>query len=298
MGPNLVMLINMLLLGTRLLLGMIGLRVCRFLLTRLESELIGTVCCCPPNLSRTLGMLGGYTWATKVDSAAKVINLDVYLLLSASRTIPLPNGESATVEMSSEMPFNGKNDWKLNAPSGWKWNLRLPSPEYAENIVVSQQTTDDHGFLALDLEGESSVEMTFDLPIQLLSSHPLTGQDNLTVRRGPIVYVAESIDNESIESTYPHFNSIGIKSTSIPSMKAEKITIEGLDLMGITIKGDDVYAIQIGGEASFGLVSGKQPARKWKKVGEELKLVPWFARANRGGKGHVRVPLLRVDEDA
>jgi DUF1680 family protein len=243
-------------------------------------------------------MLGGYTWATKVDTSGKIIKLDVYLLLSASRTIPLPNGESATVDMNSEMPFNGKTNWKLNAPSGWKWQLRLPSPEYAENIHVSQQTTDDHGFLAVTLDSESSVEMTFDLPVQLLSSHPLTGQDNLTIRRGPIVYVAESIDNESVESTYPHFNGIGIKSSSITQLRTEKINIEGLDLVGITIPGDDVYAAQSGGEASFGLISSKHPARKWGKVGEELKLVPWFARANRGGKGHVRVPSLRVDEDA
>ena len=240
-------------------------------------------------------MLGGYTWATKLDTSKKIIELNVYLLLSATRTIPLPGGEEATVEMISEMPFNGNTSFKFNAPSAWKWIVRLPSPEYATNITISEKTTEDNGFLAVDIPATGSVDMKFDLPIKLLSSHPLTGQDNLTIRRGPIVYVAESIDN-SLENTYPHFAGLGIKSSSTPNMGMEKITIENLEVTAITVPG--VYAVQTNGEAAFGLVSSKSPARKWVKVEGGLKLVPWFARANRGGEGHVRASLLRVDEDA
>jgi DUF1680 family protein len=240
-------------------------------------------------------MLGGYTWATKLDYSKKIIELNVYLLLSATRAIPLPEGEEATVEMVSEMPFNGNTSFKLNAPSEWKWVLRLPSPEYATNITISESTVQDNGFLAINLPATASVQMKFDLPIQLLSSHPLTGQDNLTIRRGPIVYVAESIDNP-LESTYKHFAGLGIKSSSIPHMGMEKITIENLEVVAITVP--EIYAVQTSGEAAFGLVNDKAPARKWAKVEGELKLVPWFARANRGGEGHVRASLLRVDEDA
>jgi DUF1680 family protein len=242
-------------------------------------------------------MLGGYTWAAKLDSPAKVINLDVYILLSASRTIELPNGESATVNMISEMPWNGKTQWKFDGPEGWSWRVRLPQPEYAENIKVSKSPESDHGFLAVDVAASATVDMSFDLPIQLLSSHPLTGQDNLTIRRGPIVYLAESIDNESVESDYPHFAGLGIKPTA--EFTSEEINIEGLDVVSISVKAGDVFAAQqVGQESAFGLVSKKQPARSWKKLDQGLKLVPWFARANRGGKGHVRASLLRVDEQA
>lgn len=242
-------------------------------------------------------MLGGYTWATKVDTDSKTINLDVYLLLSASRTISLPNGETAQVEMKSEMPWNGKTQWSLSAPAGWKWKLRLPRPEYAENITVSQSTTPDHGFLAVDLESQSSVNMDFDLPVQLLSSHPLTGQDNLTVRKGPIVYVAETVDNQQLETDYPHFAGLGIPPTA--KITSENMTIEGLGVTGLVIDASDVYAVQqLGQESAFGLVTGKKPARSWKRLDQEIKLVPWFARANRGGAGHVRVAFLRVDEHA
>lgn len=244
-------------------------------------------------------MLGGYTWSAKVDEHSKTINLDVYLLLSASRTIQLPNGETASVEMKSVMPWKGKTSWSLSAPSGWKWNLRLPQPEYAENIQVSQPTSADSGFLGVKLDSTSTVELNFDMPVQLLSSHPLTGQDNLTVRRGPIVYVAESIDNESLEKDFPHFAGLGIPPTAVAQITQQDITIEGLNVVSLSVDSNDVYAAQqVGQQEAFGLVSQKKPARSWKKVGQEVKLVPWFARANRGGAGHVRVALLRVDEHA
>lgn len=239
-------------------------------------------------------MLGGYTWATRIDTRSKIINLDVYLLLSASRTISLPDGEHAQVDMRSEMPWNGKTQWSLRAPDGWRWKLRLPQPEYAENIQVSQSSSTVHGFLAVDLEATSSLDMNFELPVQLLASHPLTGQDNLTVRKGPIVYVAETIDNEKLEKAYPHFAGLGIPPNA--KITAKNMAIEGLDVTGLTIRGDDVYAVQqISQETAFGLVTESEPARSWKRLDQEITLVPWFARANRGGAGHVRVALLRVD---
>jgi DUF1680 family protein len=242
-------------------------------------------------------MLGGYTWASNVDSTSKTINLDVYLLLSASRTISLPSGETAQIEMKSEMPWNGKTRFTASAPEGWKWKLRLPQPEYAEDVKVSQPTTLDHGFLAVDLGAKSSLTLDFDLPIQLLSSHPLTGHDNLTVRKGPIIYVAETVDNQALEEAYPHFAGLGIPTTA--KITPDTMTIEGLGVTGLVIDAQDVYAVQqIGQESSFGLVSSKKPARSWKRLDQEIRLVPWFARANRGGAGHVRIALLRVDESA
>jgi hypothetical protein len=82
-------------------------------------------------------MLGGYTWAVKIDEHDKVIHLDVYLFVSARRQIQLPTGETATVTMSTEMPWEGKAAWDLSAPDGWNWALRVPSPEYAEQPQVS-----------------------------------------------------------------------------------------------------------------------------------------------------------------
>jgi DUF1680 family protein len=112
--------------------------VSRLARRRVDDKLTAApVCCCPPNLSRTLGILGGYTWNSKVESASKVIKLDIYLFVSATRTIALPDGTSAKVSMVTEMPWVGKANVETDAPEGWSWEIHVPTPAYAENITVS-----------------------------------------------------------------------------------------------------------------------------------------------------------------
>ncbi len=63
--------------------------------------------------------------------------------------------------------------------------------------------------------------------------------------------------------------------------------IEGFDVVALST--DQVYAVEQPGEAYY----ESRPARMWRELKQELKYVPWFARANRGGNGHVRTAMLR-----
>lgn len=96
------------------------------------------VCCCPPNMSRTLGILGGYVWRASVQHDTKIIDLDVYLFASAARTIQLPDGSVARVTMKSGMPWNGGASWIFDAPTGWGWRVKVPKPTYAGDAQVSR----------------------------------------------------------------------------------------------------------------------------------------------------------------
>lgn len=244
------------------------------------------VCCCPPNLSRTLGMLGGYTWRSGVNAADKTIELDVYLFVSATRTIDL-GGAAATVKMESGMPWVGTTTLALSAPEGWTWALRLPKPEYAENMRCSKATTESNGFLSAKLPSSSTVKLTFDLPVRILASHPASG-DTLTVTRGPIVYVAESVDNEALDNANPHFEGVGLGVDA--KFDEENIEIQGVPVVALST--DGVARIR-----GFHQAKAYKPATasRWEKVEQRLRLVPWFARANRGGKARVRTSFLRAE---
>jgi DUF1680 family protein len=136
--------------------------------------------------------------------------------------------------------------------------------------------------------------MTFALPIRLLAPHPLTGQDNLTVSRGPIIYTAESIDNTKLDDEHNHFEGVGMTSTTQFSLK--DMVIEGVDVVGLHAD-EGIYTLdQVGRTGGYVVVGGKSKARNWTKVEEGLTLVPWFARANRGGAGRVRTAFIRADE--
>ena len=249
--------------------------------------------CCPPNLARTLGMIGGYTWNSTIHAESKQIDLAVYLYVSAARTIPLPNGESATVRMNSSMPWKGETEWELHAPPGWIWQLSVPHPTYAHNAKLSIGTvSSSNGFFTFELPANATVGQTMDLPVQILASHPKSEQDTLTVTRGPIVYVTEEIDNKSVERDYPHFQGIGLSSRT--QFDEKEIEMLGFKMIQLATKDNALGLKNMHMDQAYRVVTDKLPARSWKSV-DKLVFTPWFARGNRGGNGHIRTMLQRFD---
>jgi DUF1680 family protein len=215
--------------------------------------------------------------------------------------------------MVTEMPWVGKVSVETDAPEGWSWEIHVPTPAYAENITVSDACfVQRAGFEKTQLSAEAkaakpgfalvklgtssaTLQMSFDLPVRLLANHPLEMTDTLTVSRGPIIYTAESFDNPGIEERYPHFEGLGINSTT--QFEEVPLQIEGIDMIGLSTSGHGLYALeQVSTAVPWRAVTVAKPARTWKKQTEELVLVPWFARANRGGRGHLRTSFIRADE--
>ena len=93
--------------------------------------------CCPPNLARTIGCLGGYTWASALDEGNKRINLAVYLFVAAEKSIALPDGTTARVRMTTQMPWTGNVELSVIAPDSWSWSVAVPDPSWAANVKVS-----------------------------------------------------------------------------------------------------------------------------------------------------------------
>lgn len=156
-------------------------------------------------------------------------------------------------------------------------------------VSVPSQTSD--GIRRVELEARSTLSYTFDMPVRLLAPHADSGQDTLTVTRGPIVYTAESFDNPSIDSKYPHFSGVGILSSARWSESIEMIQ----DVEMIMLQADRSFVWkEATHEGGYRVVSPDGPGRTWKELDSGLKLVPWFARANRGGAGRVRTAFLRA----
>ena len=250
------------------------------------------VCCCPPNLCRTVGLLGGYTWSVKaIDSKTRTIRLDVYLYLSATRKIQLPDGTSATATMSSEMPWQGKTTLKLEAPEGWRWKVNLPRPDYSSGFTVSTEHSQTiPGFVTLDTKS-IEVSIDFEMPVRLLAPHPATHQDTITVSRGPIIYTGETYDNTALEKSSPHFAQIGILETA--EFSEVPMTISALSVIGL--RTGSVYRRTLQGQEDIGstrVIEGS--ARAWQKAAQSLTLIPFFSRCNRRKGERIRTSFLRV----
>lgn len=122
---------------------------------------------------------------------------------------------------------------------------------------------------------------------RLLRPHPYCNQDIVAVARGPIVYCVEDVDNSWVTN---HFKDVALD-TSIPLQELDKLgSKEGYIAIsapeaGVMINSSswdllmqDPHSKQSNGE-------GVNKCRK------DLEFIPYYARANRGGKGQMRVGL-------
>lgn len=110
----------------------------------------------------------------------------------------------------------------------------------------------------------------------------------MALARGPIVYCVEDHDNPWEEH---HFKDIVI--TKGTTIQEEKRDCQGENYVELRCKCQsrllDVWAQKNPG-VDPGAVNAEHPLSEER----ELIFVPYYLRANRGGRGHMRVGLLRA----
>ncbi|EOD49778.1 putative duf1680 domain protein [Neofusicoccum parvum UCRNP2] len=190
---------------------------------------------------------------TECGEVAGKVSVNVHMYGSATLTVPV--GDSAvTVKQESEWPYDGKIGFEVKAPEGIEVDVKLRIPSWASEWQVSP-----------------------DLPADL---------DIVALARGPIVYCVEDVDNPWDDD---HFKSLIFDPASKitetletdPTTNEKYVSLTAHDGVSF-LKTPDHLAMP---EASSTAEAG-QP-------GKTLKFVPYYFRANRGGKGHMRVGLRR-----
>lgn len=119
----------------------------------------------------------------------------------------------------------------------------------------------------------------------MISPHPYTNQDIVALARGPIVYCVEDFDNPWVDD---HFKSLCLDVTA--RVEESRVDSESLSepYVKLTVH-DGVYSMQVDGNHT---PTFKVAQHKLEKA-NQLHFIPYALRANRGGKGHMRVGLRR-----
>jgi DUF1680 family protein len=89
--------------------------------------------CCPPNMTRTMGILGGYFWTHGVDSATGSAFVNVHQYTSATLTFSAVSG-TVVLKQDSDWPWNGDVGFSLK--SSVPVSIRLRIPAWAEGFEV------------------------------------------------------------------------------------------------------------------------------------------------------------------
>lgn len=161
--------------------------------------------CCPPNLARLIGSIGGYFCSVGKD----ILRVDCYTALET--TVEL-GGVSVEVRMETEYPFDDKVSVTLKAENDARFNLLLRIPGWSRNpkIAVNGKPLEvnklENGYLRIEIafSGVVNVEIDFGFEAEITYPHPnifeLSGKVACTY--GPLVFCAEGIDYAYSLSSY------------------------------------------------------------------------------------------------
>ncbi|KAJ9156686.1 Non-reducing end beta-L-arabinofuranosidase [Pleurostoma richardsiae] len=251
--------------------------------------------CCPPNLTRLFGSLGGYMWHFGGQKQQAFVNVHLYTTAKLEFKV---GGAPLSLEQKSNWPWEGNVMFQLSAPAGIETTIRLRIPGWAEGDFVltpSCKTAKvEKGYLVLD-PAYTAANPSFSLVVggfkpRYIAPHPYTNQRTLTLARGPFVYCVEDYDNPWEKD---HFRNVVLKEGS-PVTEEERFFEK---------QGEPYVALRtVGWERSMKSWTSKPSgASPGTSTGEdslgsqrELVFVPYYFRANRGGQGHMRVGLLKA----
>jgi hypothetical protein len=188
--------------------------------------------CCPPNIARLLASLPGYFYALSDEGiwvnlyARSVANLSL-------RSIPV------TVEQSTDYPWNGEVDLTVNPRSEVSFDMLLRIPGWCtdakakvnDEVVTSSIRPGEFLKIHRDWKSGDRIHLSFAMPVEYLvcDTHVAENADKVALKRGPIIYCVEQVDNPRCEvwdmTLFSDPSELEVK--WVPSMLGGVVAIQG-----------------------------------------------------------------------
>jgi len=200
--------------------------------------------CCPSNISRTWGKLGGYLCSYQTNQ------IWIHQLIGAKWSLPLDSPVS--IQSESELPWYGNFSVHIHTKQTQQFALHLRVPSWTEGyrVLLNQQeirnaklpTTPHeataHGYdprksthITIDREWKDGDTLTLELemPIQFHKVHPKVKRSagKFAIARGPLVYCLEAIDNPGIDLTDVKIRSDSLEAEFLPELLGGIMTLKG-----------------------------------------------------------------------
>lgn len=272
--------------------------------------------CCPPNVSRLFGSLGGYLWHFDSSSSSSSsqeqkgkegeeedVSINVHLYASARATFTTSRGHlPVSLEQKTNWPWEGNILFTLGAHPRARTTIRLRVPAWSHGTYTLTPTPSSSAWEPAALDGSSGylvlspaytrANPTFSVAFggfapRLVTPHPrCPGRPTLSLARGPVVYCVEDVDNPSWGQDHDHFRDV-VLDDEAPVLEEER-----------ECAGERYVALRSRGwtrihSRDWDVVGSAPPPRETKGEVKELVFVPYYLRANRDGNGHMRVGLMR-----
>ncbi len=239
--------------------------------------------CCPPNVVRTIAEVSSYMYS--------IGEKGLYVNMYGGNTLntALHDGTRLQLEQTTEYPWDGKILLTVKEATTKPLDIFLRIPGWCKsytlkiNNISQKQIDKQEGYVVAGRKWKAGdkIELTLAMPATLIESNPLVEEtrNQVTVKRGPVVYCMESTDMPK-ENIFDVVIPSSIKFQPVP-MKVDKGNVMALTgearLLDKNAWSNSLY---------------REVNTKLKPV--NIKMIPYYAWANRGKTDMtVWMPLLR-----
>ncbi len=236
--------------------------------------------CCPSNLARFLPSIPGFIYAKRKDT------IYVNLFVNSRAEIKMENNNSVIISQETNYPWDGITKLKIQTKGKnnitcairipcWASNQPLPGDLYhfadqnTTNILIKinnkqiERFPVKQGFALINREWKSEDELIIEFPMQVrtVAANSLLKEDKqkLCLKRGPLVYCAEGVDNKG-----KALNII------IPENGQYSVAFQNDLLNGIDVVKGDVFSFQ-----------KDSIHNKVNKLNHTLTAIPYYAWCHR-----------------
>jgi len=224
--------------------------------------------CCPPNLARLISSLPAYAFTESDDT------LYMHLHMSGDVTKQV-NGKTAAFRIESGMPWSGKVTITYCGEDAVDMKLAVRIPGWSESWTAEGQdgfaSKEEKGYYYLDGTWTPGTCIVFDFAMvpRFYQADDRVREDigKVAMMRGPVVYCAEEVDN----GKNLHLLRVLVEE----SIREEVDEIQGIQLPVLYTKAEKKVTSALENKLYTGY---KKPT--YEKT--EVKLIPYFAWANRG----------------
>jgi len=180
--------------------------------------------CCPPNIARLIASIPGYMYTISEEG------IWVHLYGENEAKIPWGDKEIKLIEKTN-YPWEGNIEFEIKTEGEYKIFLRIPSwaKGYTIKINGNKINTKEvkNGYIEMENQWKEGDKINLELPmeIEIIESHPKV-KDNVgkvAIKRGPIVYCMEQVDNPWGDPRYMEIADYNLKAE--PSEILEGIVI-------------------------------------------------------------------------
>ena len=201
--------------------------------------------CCPTNVIRVLPSLPGYLYAVDGD------RLFVNLYVQSDAKVKL-DGDAVSLAQETNYPWDGKVKLTVSPQKAKEFTLNLRIPDWCDDATVAvngksvSAKPNDRGYVTIARTWKAGDVVELDLPMEIkrIEANPRVEADRgrVAVRRGPVVYCFEGVDNDVNVATIVLGKDPEFTAEMRDDLLGRVVVIRGKDRKGRTVTAVPYYS--------------------------------------------------------